>query len=226
MKLCFGFFLLLVSAINQVSAATVDYTQDRRYTWSAGSDGDAYHYSDYYYPGAPYADANIPGQTSSLGGNGFSATGSGSTYSNYGWSSLESIFDITFSVANGTTMTMSGQLQGQDEYYGSGNASLFLYRGDNVLAANQLYGNGISAQDDGSNNGYESAAISYSALLSAGEYRLVAMANPYFQMATSSFVINASFTPAPVPLPAAVWLLGSGLLGLMGCVKRRRPAAG
>ena len=32
------------------------------------------------------------------------------------------------------------------------------------------------------------------------------------------------FTP-PVPLPAAVWLLGSGLLGLIGIGRRRRSAS-
>lgn len=31
-------------------------------------------------------------------------------------------------------------------------------------------------------------------------------------------------SPAPVPVPAAVWLLGSGMLGLMGVVRRRQKA--
>jgi hypothetical protein len=35
---------------------------------------------------------------------------------------------------------------------------------------------------------------------------------------------NAATSPPPVPLPAAVWLFGSGLLGLVG-VSRRRKAA-
>jgi len=113
------------------------------------------------------------------------------------------------------TMTLSGMLQGNDTLYGSGNASIFLYRGDNLLPANQLYGNGVQAQF-----GYQSADISYATLLSAGEYRLVATANPYYQQATSGFSVNASFTP--VPVPAAVWLFGSGLLGLIGMTGKRR----
>jgi hypothetical protein len=33
---------------------------------------------------------------------------------------------------------------------------------------------------------------------------------------------NISFEPSPVPVPAAVWLLGSGLIGLVGLRKKSR----
>lgn len=37
---------------------------------------------------------------------------------------------------------------------------------------------------------------------------------------------SANFTPGPaVPIPAAVWLFGSGLLGLVGIARRRKAAA-
>lgn len=41
---------------------------------------------------------------------------------------------------------------------------------------------------------------------------------------------NANFnlqgiTPSPVPVPAAVWLLGSGLMGLVGVARRKKAAA-
>jgi hypothetical protein len=39
-----------------------------------------------------------------------------------------------------------------------------------------------------------------------------------------TFTGNSTTTPPPVPLPAAVWLFGSGLMGLVG-VSRRRKAA-
>ena len=32
----------------------------------------------------------------------------------------------------------------------------------------------------------------------------------------------AAYSPSPVPVPAAVWLLGSGLVGLMGIARRRK----
>ena len=42
--------------------------------------------------------------------------------------------------------------------------------------------------------------------------------NPYYD---NSGGISLSVTPAPVPLPAAAWLLGSGLLGLFGMARRK-----
>jgi hypothetical protein len=34
----------------------------------------------------------------------------------------------------------------------------------------------------------------------------------------------AAYSPVPVPVPAAVWLLGSGLIGLVGIARRRKAA--
>jgi len=36
-------------------------------------------------------------------------------------------------------------------------------------------------------------------------------------------VWNVSFIPATVPIPAAAWLFGSGLIGLIGVARRKRP---
>jgi len=35
---------------------------------------------------------------------------------------------------------------------------------------------------------------------------------------------NLTITASPVPIPAAVWLFGSGLLGLIGIARRRKPS--
>ena len=207
--------LILISAIDQASAATANYTQDRRYTTSSGSDGNGNGYNNITYPSTPYADMAVPGQNSQLGADGFSASGYGTAYSNYANSLSTSIFDISFSVVGSTRITLSGVLQGEDQLYGSGDASIFLYLGDNVLPANQLYGESVQAT-----YGYQSVDIAYSAILNAGEYRLVATAYPYYQQATSGFSLDASLTP--VPVPAAAWLLGSGLLTLIGAGAKRR----
>lgn len=39
---------------------------------------------------------------------------------------------------------------------------------------------------------------------------------------TAQFQIAGSFTPTAVPVPAAVWLFGSGLLGLVGVARRKK----
>jgi len=220
----FLFLLLLASFFDQASAATVTYTQDRRSVWVGGNLSG----SKYIYPSTPYADMSTvsgyyaPLQNSSLGADGFTAFGSGdadypsSPYGD-GWYRSESVFDITFSVANGTTMTLSGELFGMNMMYGVGHASIFLYRGDNQLSENLLY---QSIMD--SWGGPQTSAIDYSALLRGGQYRLIATANPYPQDSHSSYSLTASFTP--VPVPAAAWLLGSGLLGLLGFMKKRKPA--
>jgi hypothetical protein len=38
----------------------------------------------------------------------------------------------------------------------------------------------------------------------------------------AGFFDTVSFDVAPVPVPAAVWLFGSGLLGLVGVARRRK----
>ena len=45
----------------------------------------------------------------------------------------------------------------------------------------------------------------------------------FFQAGFNADILG--FTPAPVPVPAAVWLMGSGLIGLVGVGRRRRKQA-
>jgi hypothetical protein len=45
-----------------------------------------------------------------------------------------------------------------------------------------------------------------------------------FNVGPSTLTIDYTYTPTVVPAPAAVWLLGSGLLGLAGFRRARQPA--
>lgn len=49
-------------------------------------------------------------------------------------------------------------------------------------------------------------------------------AQAYFNIHTTCFTggeIRGFFTPSPVPVPAAAWLFGSGLVGLLGIARRK-----
>jgi hypothetical protein len=46
----------------------------------------------------------------------------------------------------------------------------------------------------------------------------------WFLSSGGQLTYNIASASAPVPLPAAVWLLGSGLMGLIGVGRRRRAA--
>jgi hypothetical protein len=47
----------------------------------------------------------------------------------------------------------------------------------------------------------------------------------WFLSSAGQLTYNIVAEAAPVPLPAAVWLLGSGLMGLIGVGRRRRATA-
>lgn len=55
-------------------------------------------------------------------------------------------------------------------------------------------------------------------------YWTVGMSTAYYQDWITSYVPTAMFGGSPVPIPSAVWLLGSGLLGLIGIARRKKVA--
>lgn len=98
-----------------------------------------------------------------------------------------------------------------------------------VIVASQFYG-----ELDGGGNGFNPRHISdtvhYDTLLSlAGVYTFEAigvmtMDNPEKPLEIETWkLVGANVTPTPIP--AAVWLLGSGLAGLMGYKRTRKNAA-
>ncbi len=63
--------------------------------------------------------------------------------------------------------------------------------------------------------------ITFFGSFTAGDYRLQARALSD-DFAFSDMIFSMDLTPSPVPIPAALWLSGSGLLGLIGLSKRKK----
>lgn len=78
---------------------------------------------------------------------------------------------------------------------------------------------------NGTDSGTGLTSVSNSWVLTPGLYSLVYGGNPSFALGqTGSHAFTATLTTSPVPVPAALWLFGSGLVGLAGLARRRVQA--
>jgi hypothetical protein len=83
---------------------------------------------------------------------------------------------------------------------------------------------------DGMNGGAGQTSVSKSWVLTPGLYTLDFGGNPPFPFSdTVPFQqgfhdFAATLTTSPVPVPAAVYLFGTGLIGLVGLARRRKAA--
>lgn len=67
-------------------------------------------------------------------------------------------------------------------------------------------------------------SITRTFLLEAGKYSLNFGGNPLDTALTGNHGFHATLNLAPVPIPAAVWLFGTGVIGLVGVARRRMAA--
>jgi hypothetical protein len=78
---------------------------------------------------------------------------------------------------------------------------------------------------NGTDSGTGQDVVSRSWILDPGLYTLNYGGNPSFALGqTGSHQFSASLFTAPVPVPAAVYLFGSGLIGLAGLARRKFSA--
>jgi hypothetical protein len=78
---------------------------------------------------------------------------------------------------------------------------------------------------NGTDNGTGTTSVSQSYSLAPGLYSIALGGNPSFDLGqTGTHAFVATLTTAPVPVPAAVYLFGSGLIGLAGLARRRMKA--
>jgi hypothetical protein len=105
---------------------------------------------------------------------------------------------------------------------------------NNSVASGGIFGEAASA--NGTNLSLYGAGVDQSGLTVGGTYTLFGLSgngnssgSAYgYNVGTVKFasdVLTFTGNPSAVPLPAAVWLLGSGLLGLAGVGRRRKVAA-
>ncbi len=75
---------------------------------------------------------------------------------------------------------------------------------------------------NGTGSGTGADHVSKSWVLSPGLYSLVYGGNPSFDLGqTGSHSFSANLTTAPVPVPAALWLFGSGIAAMAGMARRK-----
>jgi hypothetical protein len=110
-----------------------------------------------------------------------------------------------YSFANGST---AGQVWGK----GTGN----------IAGSTDLYGQG--ADQAGVGLGTAATLYGLTGNSGTGQVQSYVLGTNLMMTANGTLQVGGT-TPPPIPLPAAVWLFGSGLLGLVGVGRRRAAAA-
>lgn len=205
---------LLAATITHASAATVEYTQDRRNVTSRFSSYISGTLTEDLTPSPLFSDWSIATspfsyatQNSKLNASGFTATGTADFINAAVIAVSTSVFDISFRVSEGTALNLSGWFANNVGYK---DTSLKLVQGDDINSTAIYY------VDD-----YVPTSFNFSTMLNPGEYRLrlkasPGSAGPYLY---TKYFLDASLTP--VPIPAALLLFGSGLLGLIGFAPKK-----
>jgi hypothetical protein len=157
----------------------------------------------------------------------------------YGVTSTGGTFNATITSQNGSSLTTwSGTLASQLNTINgliNGSGKSLLGKDDSSFGIGFLP---FQTSTDLSNWGGGTGEVATAGLTTSGPGSLIyalTAANPLGAPASVVQSYDASFTSsgltfsaastAPVPVPAAVWLLGSGLLGLAGVARRKTTAA-
>jgi len=174
----------------------------------------------------------IPGNDfeSNLGGKGFNQMTTGTQLSvdmsgsvTFYYIAAESAYENSFNSGSSNTMTENNDTfnwDGWDSFsinVAAGDMLDFIFTSDNASALTpvdntgsvNLVGLGIMESTDTSD-----LVLAYN-----DNYLLT---GPGMDADYDDMLVRAEFIPTAVPLPAAVWLFGSGLIGLIGMARRRK----
>ena len=159
------------------------------------------------HDGAPYA-----GQTPFATWSPFANSTVGSDPSSQKWGEFRANADVTMAHSNGTTSTMT--------YTG-----LFGANGTgNTITGTYTLGPGLYTLVVGGANSTDLAALLSHAIATNGDYTTPSGALTGYQNARLARNFNIQFNVTPVPTPAAVWLFGTGLAGVVALARRRSAA--
>jgi hypothetical protein len=195
---------------NLAGAATIDFTV----TALANSNGASLLNPGYSifsgavpnvsHDGAPYA-----GQTPFATWSPFANSAVGSDPSSQKWGEFRANANVTMAHSNGTTGTMT--------YTG-----LFGATGTgNTITGTYTLGPGLYTLVIGGANSTDLAALLSHAIATNGDYTTPSGALTGYTNARLARNFNIQFNVSPIPIPAAAWLFGSGVVGLVALARRR-----
>lgn len=177
--------------------------------------------------------SSLPGITADLmtRNGGLAANGGANSFNSKGWNNAGAYVEFGFNVANGYETTITDLwIGGKSSSTGPGSIGVFTSRDNFTNAIYTINEDGTNFTNDIINlSGLGTFAGNISIRLkstgvaanggtigSGGTFRVT----DYFQGGTP-YAVQFNGTVTPTPIPAAAWLLGSGLLGLVGLRRKQ-----
>jgi hypothetical protein len=177
------------------------------------------------HDGAIQNDAYLAAQTgfaswSSFAGANTAIVNAGGTITTDHWGQYRSNGDVTMSKD-----VLTGQTYPADQ----GAVSTMFYTGlfganstGNTVTGQYTLGPGLYSLVVGGANSTDLAALLSHAMATEGDYTTPSGALTGYNNARLARTFNIAFNVTPVPLPAAVWLFGSGVVGVIAFARRRK----
>lgn len=165
-------------------------------------------------PASSHENSPFPGQSTYASWSPFAAANPG-IIANGGavtehWGAVRSNADFTMANATGASNTLL--------YSG-----LFGANGTgNTVSGQYTLGPGVYSLIVGGANSTDLAALLSHAIATDGDYTTPSGALTGYTNARLARTFNIAFNVTPVPLPAAVWLFGSGVVGVIAFARRRK----